>query len=80
MLCRLEDIMKHQELCGQRLGRADRVRIWRDEKLTANELFDHIIEGRIDRSEVRRVVGLYRQLVLRLVARWLGARGRGDRA
>lgn len=37
---------------GQRFGRADRVRIWRDASLTGNELFDDVIRGRIDRSAV----------------------------
>ncbi len=37
---------------GQRFGRADSVRIWRAPKLTGNELFDRVIEDRIDRSAV----------------------------
>ena len=37
---------------GQRFGRADRVRIWRDASLTGNELFDDVIRRRISRSAV----------------------------
>ncbi len=37
---------------GQRFGRADRVRIWRDPDLTGNELFDDVIRRRIERSAV----------------------------
>lgn len=49
----VEHFHKHLEVkLGQRFGRADMVRIWRDEKLTGNELFDNVIRGRIDRSAV----------------------------
>jgi hypothetical protein len=39
---------KHLEVeLARRLGRADRVRIWRDEELAGNELFDDVIKRRI---------------------------------